>query len=736
MPTFKQSSLSFSTHVVNRMVLFGVLGLIPSLGAFAQQVEPAQFQDPADIRAMASPLAPVPDDTELNGLRGIGEDRRSILESADTAGGTLTQMQHSGAASNAPVITNAPITNAPITNAPITNAPITNAPITNSPITRTPITNAPAVSSGQNPQRTFASPRQFENPASGSPARVPVSDTTTLPPISLSDAQMPRGPEPSNSARRYEASAYQNSPAQYQPLNNTPVVQSGGIGYQDDSGRVQPAAYQQSGLTMQAPRGQTAQAPIQTGRGNTQPATSSELQLELARSILDTFSIDAVTEPLPGRPVQLVDFLQVTPLQQRQQMINQYWETYYDWANFRNATEYLRALQTIQAPQDQSQRVLLNAARSNAGNEVLESEIQLVKSQSILQEFLTPGAPASSGSILPLPSDTPLIQRFETHYEWYSSRGRVPQRLLGFDLVLPKALQLISDRAETVRTARAAWNQSKTARGGVPQMLEAARLWKETQQELIKSVVSYNRALADYSLAISPINSSSDQVIAMLISKPEPEIPAATPQQRTAGNRINTSSVLQNQNSGRGQAGGFGGQQVRNPVQNTNFQNSGLPARNASTSLDPQGVSPLAGGNPLAPVRQSGQQNSGGFAPPADVRSNIGNAGAAGADTSPASASGFTQDDLTTRRGTLPRDETSGGLVPGAGGGGFGAPVNRSAQNPLGPAPSQRSFEPGGTDFGGGVSSGGDSGSSGGGIPSPPPSRSGSGGSFGGGFGG
>lgn len=242
---------------------------------------------------------------------------------------------------------------------------------------------------------------------------------------------------------------------------------------------------------------------------------------ELARQLLGRYEVGNAPSPLPGRPTSLLEMLrQPIPVSQRRTMVSQYWETYYDWATFLSRAEHLSWLNSIASPSSPADQALLRAAKSAAGNHVLAAEIQLGKSQSRLTDFLP-----NRSDLLPLPSDKPLVQKYKTNYELYRQHGMIPTRLRGIDEMLPKTLRLIQNRAETVQLAKTAADNGKQAltsrQSSLATVLEAARIWRAAEQDLVATVTNYNKAIADYSLTIARSNQSPEQIVGMLIAKPK-----------------------------------------------------------------------------------------------------------------------------------------------------------------------------------------------------------------------
>ena len=239
---------------------------------------------------------------------------------------------------------------------------------------------------------------------------------------------------------------------------------------------------------------------------------------DLAQKIVDRYSMDNAPEPLPGEPITLTEmFQQPLPQQYRPGMVSQYWETWFDWASMQNAIAYQEWLDSIPNASAQGEQGLLDTARSAAENQVLAAKIQLGKSQAKLVRFM----PTRRSSLAPLPSDSPLVERYETHYELYKARNLLPAKLIGIDQMLPQTLTLIDQRAETVQKSQAAIKQNldgySTKRVPLASVLEAARVWRSAEQDLLASVTSYNQAIADYAFNITRRQTTPEQTVAMLI---------------------------------------------------------------------------------------------------------------------------------------------------------------------------------------------------------------------------
>jgi hypothetical protein len=282
-----------------------------------------------------------------------------------------------------------------------------------------------------------------------------------------------------------------------------------------------------------------------------EPATytdaTSSLDLSTAKSMVQTYNLSGVDDPLPGSPLSVVDLLLAAPIPNRVKAINQYWETYFDWAVVINRSEHLRWLNQLPAPRNLADQSLLQVAKREASDLMLAAEIQLARSQSKLAQF------ATRSDVLPLPSDLPLVSRYKTHYEWYDSRHLIPARLKGVDRILPATLQLIAQRADTIHAIQSAMNQTQSAlnsgQTSVATLLQLADTWQSSMEGFTASVVNYNQAIADYVFAVTPIDKPVNEIAAMLVSRPAAIAANSRLSGSSAANRLQDSGL---QNSGLG----------------------------------------------------------------------------------------------------------------------------------------------------------------------------------------
>ncbi len=425
----------------------------------------------------------------------------------------------------------------------------------------------PAWSTGENPNRSFTP----ANPA-GIPSQPPVDEATRSNPADWNTPELP--------PRRDVAAIPQSTMTNPNPSIPQSVL--------EPSTTVQPATF-------------TEAVAVTSNR--------QDPNLQLARDLVQHYSVADSNQTLPGRPVTLRELLARTPYEYRKAMIMQYWETAYDWTTLQIAREYEAWLGQVTASGNQAEAVLLNAARMDARNQVLAAEIQLAKSQSRLQELTL-----DRSELPPLPADQPLIKAYRTHYDWYHQRNLVPSNLIGIEQVLPRTLELVGQRAEATRAARSAMNQSAQAVSqgqlALGSALEAARLWQDTSRKMFGSILQYNQAIADYAMSINRTAQSPDQVVSMLIGKPSGSATTVEASQSV----LNSSYDRQERTADlRNQSG------TTRPMSNQQFGNSGFSltpqsgGNSNASSLPPQVPS-----NPPASSQPMGNPSgNGGFRPSA-----------------------------------------------------------------------------------------------------------------------
>ncbi len=236
-------------------------------------------------------------------------------------------------------------------------------------------------------------------------------------------------------------------------------------------------------------------------------------------AFLQRYQANQQAQPLPGAPLTIADALRQTPIQQRVEMAAEYWKTYYAWAKLVDNNDRMAQLQSLTKPNNNDDSLLYDTALNIAQGNVKTAEIELFKQQSALQTMLMG---EDNNLLLPLPSDTPLTQKYETHFEWYAARHLVlPQHRMINDL-LSRIHELFATQTKSIELSKTALEQ--IVRGARPQnmatTLVAIEQFYTAREDLLHSVVDYNQAICSYSLSIAQPNASPEQIAAMLIAPP------------------------------------------------------------------------------------------------------------------------------------------------------------------------------------------------------------------------
>lgn len=241
----------------------------------------------------------------------------------------------------------------------------------------------------------------------------------------------------------------------------------------------------------------------------------------MARQVLRSFDVSHWTGALPGQPISLTDAMATTTIESRPEMIRAYWQTFEKWAAHVAAQTETSQLADLQQPSSAIERDLLGTAISLAKSRILESEIDLGMAQQRLRQFAATIGP----DIMPLASDLPLVAEYETNYATLAARAPFNSRLSQINSSLPKYFEVIQARADAsakcqtaARQAIQACNQNQLALGTA---LEAIRMCRESQQEFVRAVSRYNLDIAEYALTVAPFGQPADQVVSMLIKRPD-----------------------------------------------------------------------------------------------------------------------------------------------------------------------------------------------------------------------
>jgi hypothetical protein len=418
----------------------------------------------------------------------------------------------------------------------------------------TPGTNRPSNNmTGQpevRPSNSFGPPNPIGRPASNSRASLrdaefgqPRTGAGTTPAIASSASNSLREPKNYSSGLTPARSSLR-SPISSKPLKSIRVSE-------------EPIA----GATSAKEKSVFQRTSTQTRPGSspqTEPARKAANEKSVVRSEIEFAKsqfteIQALSARGNGTPIRLVEmFMQPLSPVQRKQMVSQYWESYYDLASLKIATDYQQWLDSIKTS-NQVDEMLLSAARQMAADRRLAAEIQLGKSQSRLLDFM-PNSPNTRGvQFFPVPADQPLIEQYVTDIEKYARVRNVPTSLRGIDPMLERTLTLITHRAATVAAAQKAANRTLQAisnrQATLASAVAAGKLWRDARMDMVASAVNYNQAISDFVLTLEP-NRSPAQLSAFMLGTPKNAQPSAATRPRSV---INPNPA-------------FNGQPVRNAV--------------------------------------------------------------------------------------------------------------------------------------------------------------------------
>lgn len=330
----------------------------------------------------------------------------------------------------------------------------------------------------------------------------------------------------SNSLREPRSLARGNTPARSSlgsPISNKPLKS---FRVSEEPISTAAPAKERSVFQQTSTQLPTANQP-QSNASRNAPSSKSvdRSEIEFARSQFTQMQVLAARGN--GTPIRLVEmFMEPLSPMQRKQMVSQYWESYYDLASLKIATDYQQWLDSIKTS-NQVDQTLLSAARQMADDRRLAAEIQLGKSQSRLLDFM----PNPRGAqFLPVPADQPLIEQYVTDIEKYARLRNVPTNLRGIDPMLKRTLTLITHRAATVAAAQKAANQTLQAipnrQATLASAIAAGQLWRDARMDMVASAVNYNQAISDFVLTLEP-NRSPTQLSAFMLGTPKAAQPSA-----------------------------------------------------------------------------------------------------------------------------------------------------------------------------------------------------------------
>jgi hypothetical protein len=245
-------------------------------------------------------------------------------------------------------------------------------------------------------------------------------------------------------------------------------------------------------------------------------------------------------QPLPGRPVSLLDALSRTVGRARQlDMIRNYWRVAIATAEYHFRRDEFAQIQAMaaraaaegsQATAEQTNRLLLEQASASA--RLRQAELRVVAAQTELAERF--GLPPSEP--LPLAADVPLTGPYLTKLKELFQGRLPPPRLQLIDQLIPLRYEVVVARAEAVQAAGDALQGVKDQyqRRELEGDRVAPRVADLGQQRaaFLTAVLDYNFDIAEYALATAPETAAPSALLPTLIkikSPPPPGGPTSPP---------------------------------------------------------------------------------------------------------------------------------------------------------------------------------------------------------------
>ena len=380
----------------------------------------------------------------------------------------------------------------------------------------------------QQPQHDTPVEDLFRSPANSHP----LSSTAQQPKPSLADENFQ-----SSESNFIQQTAFLSPAAPAQPqFQNTGVQQQHQRQFGQPQTQHRGQQHRPAQIASQGQRTRQRNLPRQNQIQSQQPTQTQPTDLTAAKQAIAKFSFDANQQLAQGLPIRMGDILQQSAGRvSRSQLIPQYWEVYYDWAQSVSAKHHLDWVSSISSAQ-RNDASSIEIAKSNAQNEITFTAIQLGKSQAKMKSL--------TGNAQPIvPMDSPTVTRVKTNYQAFKNRGMIPPKFEGIDATLMQMHALIASRANTVAMAQKNADEAKQLysrnQSTVDHVLTAGRTWRTAESDFIASVIEYNKAYADYALALPYGRGPIQTVVNMLIVKPTTTQSASA---QATGGRLNLSN--------------------------------------------------------------------------------------------------------------------------------------------------------------------------------------------------
>ena len=269
------------------------------------------------------------------------------------------------------------------------------------------------------------------------------------------------------------------------------------------------------------------------GQGNTsvnaegstefQPAMSQELSAPTQETAAKRLIGDAFpTSDDVGDDVQqlaLVDVVAAIPDRTRRAAaIRTYWEAATLVADWQFASQEYELMQQVSAANNPAQNAVLSAAKAASQARLIEAQMAANSAQFALGE-LVPGMRSETGA--PLPIDTPLSGKYNTHFETLFSARVPPPGLRRIHETLPLRQDLVEARAAAVFAASDSVDQQiqayQSGRASLTELLREFENLRTQRGAFLGALRDYNLEIAEYALGTSQPNDPPDKVVGMMI---------------------------------------------------------------------------------------------------------------------------------------------------------------------------------------------------------------------------
>jgi hypothetical protein len=246
-----------------------------------------------------------------------------------------------------------------------------------------------------------------------------------------------------------------------------------------------------------------------------------------ARAKLLTQALSGDGASSEGKPVALIDCLQLSAGGNRLAMVDAYWIAWKRSAQYKNhaaEADYLNKLSTLvlehrNQPTGPTEMLRVQAALMAAKAAMRDAQVAEIEAQYALA--LRIGAVADTA--WPRPITMPHSNRYQLGLESLPRRvaESLPMRRLA--ATIPAAGESLWQRAEAVAAAEdartAALEQYRTGQATIDQVLDLVASQTEQTSAFLDSLIDYNQTIAEYVVAAYPASASAEQLAESMVLK-------------------------------------------------------------------------------------------------------------------------------------------------------------------------------------------------------------------------